>query len=367
VAGANNMSRATERRAKLLKAGKCYSHSDRDVVPGFRSCQECLDYAKQRNKKLLKADKCPSHPARDVVPGFRSCQECLDGHKQRFKRRRKRCLKADKCAIHPARNVVPGFKSCQACLDGFKQRRKELLKADRCPNHSDRDVVPGLTMCRECLDYQKEYSKQHRKQCLKVDRCPSHPDRDVVPGLKMCQVCSKNRAIHNNIRRAKKNFVPNEQVDRLVVFERDDWKCQHCGMTVNEHNGEADHIVPISIGGPHCYWNHQTLCKPCNDEKKHYIRKEPRLAHLVHLPIKKLIEAFAKEQGATLPRGWWEQREEMLRKRGSRPPHQTAGVERTMTMKAIVPKVEQAVFRPPVRPAPRVEQAILRPARLEVR
>ena len=61
-------------------------------------------------------------------------------------------------------------------------------------------------------------------------------------------------------------------IDRKV-FERDKWKCIHCGIKVQKVNiyadnaAELDHIVPLSLGGPHSYSNVQTLCRKCNANK----------------------------------------------------------------------------------------------------
>lgn len=51
---------------------------------------------------------------------------------------------------------------------------------------------------------------------------------------------------------------------RAAVYERDRWRCLHCGTT---ENLSLDHIWPYSKGGPDTYENLQTLCRPCNSKK----------------------------------------------------------------------------------------------------
>ena len=51
---------------------------------------------------------------------------------------------------------------------------------------------------------------------------------------------------------------------RRQVFERDAYRCQHCG---GWENLCADHVIPESRGGPATFENLQTLCRSCNSIK----------------------------------------------------------------------------------------------------
>lgn len=51
---------------------------------------------------------------------------------------------------------------------------------------------------------------------------------------------------------------------RWQVFERDDFRCKHCG---SRQQLRADHIVPESSGGQTTLSNLQTLCHRCNSSK----------------------------------------------------------------------------------------------------
>ena len=74
-----------------------------------------------------------------------------------------------------------------------------------------------------------------------------------------------------------------EDVDPIVVFERDNWTCQDCGTacSLDFKRGEpgcpsVDHIIPLSAGifrgGFHSYANTQLLCHSCNSKKHDKVR-----------------------------------------------------------------------------------------------
>ena len=62
---------------------------------------------------------------------------------------------------------------------------------------------------------------------------------------------------------------------RLVVLERDGWRCQHCGRAGRL---EVDHVTPLDEGGdPWELTNLQALCKPCHVVKTRAERGESPL------------------------------------------------------------------------------------------
>jgi 5-methylcytosine-specific restriction endonuclease McrA len=74
-------------------------------------------------------------------------------------------------------------------------------------------------------------------------------------------------------RRAATRMLKVQNVIDTRVFDRDKWRCCACKSRVQKTDiyaddaAELDHIVPLSLGGPHSYSNTQTLCRRCNREK----------------------------------------------------------------------------------------------------
>lgn len=60
-----------------------------------------------------------------------------------------------------------------------------------------------------------------------------------------------------------KKYPPSSTL-RRAVFERDAYRCQHCG---DWRDLTADHIIPEAQGGPTTLDNLQCLCRSCNSRK----------------------------------------------------------------------------------------------------
>lgn len=82
----------------------------------------------------------------------------------------------------------------------------------------------------------------------------------------------RSNASHKRRARIKNAFV--ENVDAMVVYERDNWICQLCNKSVSKildrkivDIASLDHIIPISKGGEHSYANTQLAHLSCNIKK----------------------------------------------------------------------------------------------------
>jgi 5-methylcytosine-specific restriction endonuclease McrA len=54
---------------------------------------------------------------------------------------------------------------------------------------------------------------------------------------------------------------------KKVLFNRDNWQCQYCRMTLNWTSVTIDHVQPRSRGGGTTWKNCVASCKACNKRK----------------------------------------------------------------------------------------------------
>jgi hypothetical protein len=82
------------------------------------------------------------------------------------------------------------------------------------------------------------------------------------------------RVGHSETRRARLLEAFVENVDPLIVFNRDKWICKLCDHPVSKIRDKnlvdiasLDHIIPLSKGGSHSYANTQLAHLSCNIRK----------------------------------------------------------------------------------------------------
>ena len=147
-----------------------------------------------------------------------------------------------------------------------------------------------------CEEAQREYTLKSGRDNYNIireenvwtficDECGK--EHTVKPEEKRRRFCSDKcqRRYSKRIARAKrKNIIIVEEVSHFKVFRKDKFRCQHCGCKVQKKDllannaAELDHIVPVSLGGPHSYSNVQTLCRKCNQEKSNKYEGQLKLA-----------------------------------------------------------------------------------------
>lgn len=77
---------------------------------------------------------------------------------------------------------------------------------------------------------------------------------------------------------------------KWVLFNRDDWQCQYCGIKLDWGTVTIDHVRPKSMGGPTSWKNCVASCKKCNWKKGArlpsdagmHLRKNPSFPSVIH-------------------------------------------------------------------------------------
>ena len=54
---------------------------------------------------------------------------------------------------------------------------------------------------------------------------------------------------------------------KKVLFNRDSWQCQYCGVQLGQREVTIDHVTPRSVGGVTSWRNCVTSCRACNMKK----------------------------------------------------------------------------------------------------
>lgn len=134
-----------------------------------------------------------------------------------------------------------------------------------------------------------EEKKEKDKLAAKCKSCGKEITQTYKNCKKYCDICIKEkkktaskkykkRYAHNRShkKRAERFNVIYEKINRVKVFDSDNWTCQCCGKKTPKSLMKSfghpdaptlDHIKPISIGGDHLYYNLQLLCRECNTIK----------------------------------------------------------------------------------------------------
>jgi 5-methylcytosine-specific restriction endonuclease McrA len=77
---------------------------------------------------------------------------------------------------------------------------------------------------------------------------------------------------------------------RKVVFTRDSWSCQYCGIQLSTKEATIDHVIPKFNGGKTDWKNCVTACVICNRRKgckrlefaRMSLIKQPEIPNVIH-------------------------------------------------------------------------------------
>jgi len=144
------------------------------------------------------------------------------------------------------------------CFDCYSK----IIKTRMCKGCNKPLNIKGKQYCsNECRPKKlvnKEYRKCYVRKARKDGRIARGRDRE----------------------RAKHYVVEYTYTPPLKILDRDNWRCHLCLTYLDRalrgknlpSSPEIDHIIPISLGGPHIESNLACICRACNIKKSNKIQ-----------------------------------------------------------------------------------------------
>jgi 5-methylcytosine-specific restriction endonuclease McrA len=135
------------------------------------------------------------------------------------------------------------------------------------------------------LEFHKEYQLENKEKIIEQRKGHYQANKeDVLKRVKKYRQSERGKeTIYKSHlkRKSYKHKVKFTSHERKQILDRDNWKCQSCGikvhdirkrvekMTIEERKSKAhiDHIIPISKGGNSEPRNLRILCATCNLSK----------------------------------------------------------------------------------------------------
>jgi len=153
----------------------------------------------------------------------------------------------------------------------YEQKNKKRIAKQRSQFYRDNKE--------ELTERGKQYRQKNKKKIVERSKQYYRVNREDILVKRRQYSRTKRGKADNKIaaqkRRALKMGVGYEIFDSVEIFERDGYRCQHCGKKTrpdykNPNHPKypnLDHIIPLSKGGAHTRKNTQCLCHQCNMEK----------------------------------------------------------------------------------------------------
>lgn len=162
--------------------------------------------------------------------------------------------------------------TCAHCAAPFTRRRSDhLFCRTRCSNAAN----PRRCERPDC-------GRPHRAKGL----CNRHYKDERYPEQRYAfpddpEAKRKRDLAKAKRRRAAQRRADAENVDRDTVGERDGWRCGICAKRIDRalayphpRSASLDHVVPISLGGPHTYANTRIAHLQCNLDRSNHMGSE---------------------------------------------------------------------------------------------
>jgi len=275
-------------QSKPLSEFNTYPRNGRRYVRG--RCKAC---ERAYNLEWRKADYHRKHPNAPYQ------------HKAYFDAARGAMMK--ECArCHEVKSIDDFHKSagnlrplCQPCE---RERRRELYQSDpdryrayamshyylyseRCQKRHHRWLARHR---KEQREYYRRYYQEHAESRRAYSRTRvdyraawyRRHRRDQAIYHAQWEILNRDRFYEKEARRrAHKAGSPIiDLLDRLALYNRDNWTCYLCGIRCTRRNITLDHIIPLSRGGAHTVENQRVACRSCNSKKGAKLLDEMNIA-----------------------------------------------------------------------------------------
>lgn len=224
-------------------------------------CPNCTEVVRRRkNPFAVKCDRCgcltlPRGPSQGKA---KTCKGCRERHA---------VAACEGCGASGEKTVKGLCANCRAnSIKIMNRARKRLYKG------RSTGLVPYFARAHDAIHLECAECRASFTYQTDSGRVRGFPRKFCG---RACQKRASDRVKSKARRAATRGFGAVEKVDPTLVFVRDNWKCQICGMkTLQSKRGqphpkapELDHIMPLSLGGDHSYQNTQCTCRDCNSRK----------------------------------------------------------------------------------------------------
>jgi hypothetical protein len=285
-----------------------YAALPRAKAADLRRCRICtkeFSKAKTGGRRYYCSEECfRIRKKRTPVIELRTCRGCQMTFEARTHGQARKMYCSTECYAREKRRrttlTVQACRSCdqpftraergnkaQFCSDAAKRctAREERATCDNCGLWFLRQPNSEITTCLRCRQG-KPVKHGANTYSNRGCRCPECTNAHSAERLrrKYEQVEAGIPLDVSHRARARRFGVENQYINKLSVFERDDWRCGICGDPVDREaewpapmSVSLDHIVPLSAGGGHVYDNVQCAHLQCN-LRKNDLRKKRRIA-----------------------------------------------------------------------------------------
>ncbi|MGE6894451.1 HNH endonuclease [Priestia flexa] len=184
-------------------------------------------------------------------------------------------------------------KECKSEVDKANHLKNRESRIEKMKKYYENNKEVFLEDCKKyreankekIAEYKKEWAVKNKEKKQRQEKAWRENNKEKNAEKKSEWYRNNKSRVFSNLlkRRSSKHFVRFEGVRRRELLERDNWKCQCCGVKVHdrseggnenrhlwddEFKAHIDHIIPISKGGDSSPDNLQVLCRTCNLSKK---------------------------------------------------------------------------------------------------